>query len=90
MVCLIHKIKQGAKAKMKRKQFYEYLSEKYHLPYKYIAFKMNPYYFYKASVKVSLEYLEKLENAMNWEYMKEDFERDRNTYASIFYGMQAV
>lgn len=72
---------------MKRKQFFNYLAKKYNLPYKYISFKMLPYYIYKANMKVSLDCLKKLENAMNWEYIKEDFEKDRNTYSSVFYGM---
>ena len=72
---------------MKRKQFFAYLAEKYNLPYEYILFKMKPYYIYKATIKMSLEYLKQLENAMNWAYIKEDFEKDRNTYSSVFYGM---
>ena len=27
------------------------------------------------------------ESKFDWEYIKEDFERDRNTYSSVFYGM---
>lgn len=48
---------------------------------------MNPYYIFKASVELSLEYLEQLENSMNWDFIKTDFEKDRRTEASIFYGM---
>lgn len=72
---------------MTRKQFFNYLAEKYNIPYEYVKFKMLPYYIYKANIKVSIEYLKKLENAMNWEYIKEDFEKDRNTYSSVFYRM---
>lgn len=72
---------------MKKRKFYNYLAEKYGLPYEYIKFKLNPYYIYKASVELSIEYLEKLENAMNWEYIKEDFKRDRNRKESIFFGV---
>lgn len=72
---------------MKKRKFYNYLSKKYNLPYEYINFKINPYYIYKASVEVKQETLEAIENSMNWDYIKEDFERDRNTYSSVFYGM---
>ena len=73
---------------MKKRKFYNYLSKKYNLPSKYIAFKINPYYIYKASVELSLEYIEQFEKSFNWDYIKEDFEKDRNTYSSIFYGMK--
>lgn len=72
---------------MKKRKFFNYLSKKYSLPYEYINFKINPYYIYKASIEVAKETLEAIENSMNWDYIKEDFERDRNTYSSVFYGM---
>lgn len=78
----------GKKAEtMKKRKFYNYLSKKYNLPYEYIAFKINPYYIYKATIELSLEYLEQFENSFNWDFIKADFERDRNTYSSVFYRM---
>ena len=72
---------------MKKRKFYNYLSKKYGLPYKYIAFKLNPYYIYKANVEMEQTTLDSIENSMNWDYIKEDFERDRKRKESIFYGM---
>ena len=73
---------------MKKRKFYNYLSKKYNLPYEYIAFKINPYYIWKATIELSLERLEEIENSFNWDFIQADFERDRNTYSSVFYGMQ--
>ena len=72
---------------MKKRKFYNYLSKKYNLPYEYIAFKINPYYIWKATVELSLEGLEEIENSFNWDFIQADFERDRNTYSSVFYRM---
>lgn len=72
---------------MKKRKFYNYLSKKYNLPYEYIAFKINPYYIWKATFELSLERLEEIENSFNWDFIQADFERDRNTYSSVFYGM---
>ena len=72
---------------MKKRKFYNYLSKKYNLPYEYIAFKINHYYIWKATVELSLERLEEIENSFNWDFIQADFERDRNTYSSVFYGM---
>ena len=72
---------------MKKRKFYNYLSKKYNLPYEYIVFKINPYYIYKATIELSLEYLEQFENSFNWDFIKADFEKDRNTYSSVFYRM---
>lgn len=72
---------------MKKRKFYNYLSKKYKLPYKYIVFKIDPYYIWESTVEITIEELERFEKSFNWEYIKEDFERDRNTYSSVFYGM---
>lgn len=48
---------------------------------------MNPYYLLDAGVELSTEYMELLEKSMDWKKIKEDFERDRNRVASVFYGM---
>lgn len=72
---------------MKKRKFYNCLSKKYNLPYKYIAFKIDPYYIWKSTIEIAVEKLEQFENSFNWEYIKEDFERDTNTYSSVFYGM---
>ena len=72
---------------MKKRKFYNYLSKKYNLPYEYIAFKINPYYIWKATIELSFERLEEIEKSFNWNFIKADFERDRNTYSSVFYGM---
>lgn len=72
---------------MKKRKFYNYLSKKYNLPYEYTAFKINPYYIWKATIELSLERLEEIEKSFNWNFIKADFERDRNTYSSVFYGM---
>ena len=37
--------------------------------------------------KLSMDELESIENAIIWDYVKEDFERDRHREESIFYGM---
>lgn len=72
---------------MKKRKFYNYLAEKYSLPYEYIKFKLDRYYIYYASMEVPTEDLEKLENGFNWDSIKADFEIDRNRKESIFYGM---
>lgn len=73
---------------MKKRAFYNQLAKKYNLPYKYIAFKLDPYYIYKASAEINNKTLETLENAMNWDYINEDFERDTARKESIFYSMK--
>lgn len=72
---------------MKKRKFFNYLSKKYNMPYAYINFKLEPFYPYKANYEISKEYAEEFEKAVNWEYMKEDFEIDRKRECSIFYGM---
>lgn len=34
-----------------------------------------------------MDELNAIENAIRWDYIKEDFERDRHRKESIFYGM---
>jgi hypothetical protein len=72
---------------MKKRKLFNTLAKKYNLPVKYVSFKLNPYYIYKADIEQTLEWCMDFENRFNWEYIKEDFERDRNRYSSIFYGM---
>ena len=72
---------------MKKRKLFNALAEKYNLPIKYVTFKLDRFYIYKANVEQSEQFCIDFENSINWEYMKEDFNRDRNTYSSIFYGM---
>ena len=37
--------------------------------------------------KLSIDELNAIENAINCDYVKEDFERDRHRKESVFYGM---
>ena len=37
--------------------------------------------------KLSMDELNAIENAIRWDYVKEDFERDRHRKESVFYGM---
>lgn len=76
--------KEGGE-RIKKREFYRYLVKKYDLPYKYIRFKMNPHYMFKADIELSMEYLSLLEDAMDWKSIKEEFEKDRGNPASIFY-----
>lgn len=72
---------------MKKRKFFNTLSKKYNLPVSYVSFKLNPYYIYKADVEHDVEWCEHFENMFNWNYIKADFETDRNRKESIFYGM---
>lgn len=72
---------------MKKNKLFNTLAKKYELPRQYVAFKLNPFYIYKASVEVSDEWCKDFEKMFNWDFIKEDFERDRNREESIFYGM---
>ena len=44
-------------------------------------------YIYNGNKKLSMDELNAIENAIRWDYVKEDFERDRHRKESIFYGM---
>lgn len=72
---------------MNKRQFYKLLSEKYGIPLEYIKFKVNPIYIWNGNKKLSMDELNAIENAIRWDYVKEDFERDHNRKESIFYGM---
>lgn len=72
---------------MNKRQFYKLLAEKYDLPLEYIRFKVNPIYIWNGNKKLSMDELNAIENAIRWDYVKEDFERDRHRKESIFYGM---
>lgn len=72
---------------MNKRTFYKMLAEKYNLPLEYIHFKVNPIYIWNGNKKLSMDELNAIENAIRWDYVKEDFERDRHRKESIFYGM---
>ena len=72
---------------MNKWQFYKLLAEKYDLPLEYIRFKVNPIYIWNGNKKLSIEELNAIENAIRWDYVQEDFERDRHRKESVFYGM---
>lgn len=74
---------------MNKRQFYKLLAEKYDLPLEYIRFKVNPIYIWNGNgnKKLSMDELNAIENAIRWDYVKEDFERDRHRKESVFYGM---
>lgn len=72
---------------MNKITFYKMLAEKYDLPLEYIRFKVDPIYIWNGNKKLSTGELNAIENAIRWDYAKEDFERDRNRKESIIYGM---
>lgn len=72
---------------MNKRQFYKLLVEKYDLSLEYIRFKVNPIYIWNGNKKLSMDELNAIENAIRWDYVKEDFERDRHRKESVFYGM---
>lgn len=72
---------------MNKITFYKMLAEKYDLPLEYIKFKVNPIYIYNGNKKLSMDELNAIENSIKWDYVKEDFERDRHRKESVFYGM---
>ena len=72
---------------MNKRTFYKSLAEKYNLPLEYIKFKVNSIYIWNGNKRLSIDELNAIENAIRWDYVKEDFERDRHRKESIFYGM---
>lgn len=72
---------------MNKRQFYKLLSEKYGIPLEYIKIKVDPIYIWNGNKRLSMDELNAIENAIRWDYIKEDFERDRHRKESIFYGM---
>ena len=72
---------------MNKQQFYKSLAEKYDLPIEYIRFKVDPIYTWNGNKRLSIDELNAIENVIRWDYVKEDFERDRHRKESIFYGM---
>lgn len=70
---------------MNKQQFYKLLSEKYDLPLEYICFIVD--FIYTGNKKLSMDELNDIENAIRWDYVKEEFERDRHRKESVFYGM---
>ena len=72
---------------MNKRAFYKRLAEKYDLPLEYIRFKVNPICIWNGNKKLSMDELEAIENAIRWNYVKEDFERDRHRKESVIYGM---
>ena len=72
---------------MNKRTFYKMLAEKYDLPLEYIRFKIDPIYTWNGNKRLSIDELNAIENAIRWDYVKEDFERDRHRKESIFYGI---
>lgn len=72
---------------MNKRQFYKLLSEKYNLLLEYIRFTVDPIYIWNGNKKLSIDELNAIENAIRWDYVQEDFERDRHRKESVFYGM---
>ena len=72
---------------MNKRQFYKLLAEKYDLPLEYIKFKVDPIYIWNGNKKLSIDILNVIENSMRWDFVKEDFERDRYRKESVFYGI---
>lgn len=72
---------------MNKRKFYRMLSEKYGIPFEYVKFTVDPIYPYNGNKKLSTGELEAVENAVLWERVKENFERDRNRKESIFDGI---
>lgn len=72
---------------MNKRQFYKLLSEKYDLPPEYIRFTVDPIYIWNGNKKLSMDELNAIDNAIRWNYVQEDFERDRHRKESVFYGM---
>ena len=70
---------------MNKRQSYKLLAEKYDLPLEYIRFIVD--FIYTGNKKLSIDELNAIENAIRWDYVKEDFERDRHRKESVFYGM---
>lgn len=72
---------------MNKRSFYKLLAEKYDLPLEYIRFIVDTIYTWNGNKKLFMDKLNDIENAINWDYVKEDFERDRHRKESVFYGM---
>lgn len=72
---------------MNKRQFYKLLSGKYDLPLEYIRFTVDPIYIWNGNKKLSMNELNAIENTIRWNYVKEDFERDRHRKESVLYGM---
>ena len=72
---------------MNKRSFYKLLAEKYHLPLEYIRFIIDPIYIWNGNKKLSMDELKAIENAIRWDYVQENFERDRHRKESVFYGM---
>lgn len=72
---------------MNKRQFYKMLAKKYDLPLEYIRFTVDPIYTWNGNKKLSIDELNAIENTIRWNYVKEDFERDRHRKESVFYGM---
>lgn len=61
---------------MNKRQFYKMLAKKYDLPLEYIRFTVDPIYIWNGNKKLSIDELNDIENAIRWNYVQEDFERD--------------
>lgn len=72
---------------MNKRQFYKMLAKKYDLPLEYIRFTVDSIYIWNGNKKLSIDELNDIENAIRWNYVQEDFERDRYRKESVFYGM---
>lgn len=72
---------------MNKRSFYKLLAEKYDLPLEYICFIVDPIYTWNGNKKLSMDELNAIENAIRWDYVQENFERDRHRKESVFYGM---
>lgn len=72
---------------MNKRQFYKMLAKKYDLPLEYIRFTVDPIYIWNGNKKLSIDELNDIENTIRWNYVQEDFERDRYRKESVFYGM---
>ena len=72
---------------MKKRKIYQLFSEKYNLPYKYIAFVTDRIYLYKVNIKLEQTQINDIENSILCDRAKEEFEILRLQYSSVFYGM---
>ena len=72
---------------MNKRTFYKLLAEKYDLPLEYVGFTVDPIYTWNGNKKLSMDELNAIENAIRWDYVQENFERDRHRKESVFYGM---
>lgn len=74
---------------MCRRKFYNYLCKKYHLPYAYIKFIVNPICIYAFDYSMSKEEMDSIENNVRWNRTQEEFEfLNKYRKDSAFYGIE--